>query len=137
MRKTLRFVTDNRSNSHNIGNNKEHPRLKKSKVETCASCHKGKSEAVLKVLDGRKGWDKAGYPNWGTEYARSANNQHVFNFDGQGRSYGLKPSQHTWALKKDGDAKKEADWQAIWPWEKAGFEKKGLKVAVGAKPWEM
>ena len=123
--------------SHNIGNKKENPRLKKSKVETCAACHQGKSEAVLKVLEGQNGWEKAAYPNWNTEYGRAANNQHIFNFDEQGRSFGLKPSQYVWALKKDGDTKKEADWQAIWPWEKAGFEKKGMKVAVGAKPWEM
>ena len=123
--------------SHSIGNNKENLRLKKSKVETCAACHKGKAEAVLKVMDGRNGWDKAGYPNWGGEYARNANNQHVFNLDEQGRSYGLPPSQYHWSLKKDGDARKEADWQAIWPWEKDGVEKKGLKVVIGAKPWEM
>jgi len=63
--------------------------------------------------------------------------RHIFNFDEKGSSYGLKPSQYHWALKKDGDAKKEADWQAIWPWEKGDFEKKGMKVSVGAKPWEM
>lgn len=121
--------------SHNIGNNKQNPRLKKSKVETCAACHKGQAEAVLKVLDGQKGWTKAGYPNWATEYGRAANNQHIFNFDAQGRSYGLSPDKYHWALKKDGDAKKEADWQAIWPWEKTSYEKKGMKVVVGATPW--
>jgi hypothetical protein len=39
-------------------------------------------------------------------------------------------------LKKDGDAKKEADWLAIWPWEKVAYEKKGLKVSIGATPWK-
>jgi cytochrome c553 len=121
--------------AHGVGNNKENPRLKKSAVETCAACHGAKAEAVLKVLDGRKGWEKADYPNWATEYGRQPNKQHIFNFDDQGRSFGITPDQYHWALKKDGDAKKEADWAAIWPWEKATFEKKGQTVAIGAAPW--
>lgn len=123
--------------AHNIGNNKENPRLTKSRVETCAACHKGKAEAVLKVLDGQKGWEKPAYPNWATEFGRGGSNQHIFNVDEQGRSAGLKPSQYHWALKKDGNAKNEADWLAIWPWEKAGCEKKEMKTFIGAKPWEM
>ena len=122
---------------HNIGNNKQNPRLKKSKVETCAACHKGQAEAVLNVLDGSKGWPKYGYGNWNNEGGRTPNKQHMFNVDAQGRSYGITPDKYVWALKKDGDAKKEADWAAIWPWEKAAFEKKGMTVKVGAKPWEM
>jgi hypothetical protein len=123
--------------AHNIGNNKANPRLKKSKIETCAACHKDKAEAVLKTLDGTKGWPKYSYGSWNNEGGRTANKQHIFNVDSEGRSYGLSPAQYHWALKKDGDAKKEADWQAIWPWEKVAFEKKGMKVVVGAKPWEM
>ena len=123
--------------SHKIGIGSPSKVLKKSKVETCAACHKGQAEAVLKVLDGRNGWPKYKYGEWGGEGARPAPRSHVFNFDEQGRSYGLKPSQYIWALKKDGDAKKEADWAAIWPWEKASFEKKGMTVKIGAKPWEM
>jgi hypothetical protein len=122
--------------AHNIGNDKQNPRLTRSKVETCAACHRGKAEAVLKVLDGRKGWDKAEYPTWGTAWGRPASRQHIFNLDAQGRSFGLRPDQYHWALKKDGDAKKQDDWQAIWPWEKAQFERKGQIVKVGAKPWE-
>ena len=40
-----------------------------------------------------------------------------------------------WPKFKYGDAKNQADWQAIWPWEKGAFEKKGQTVAVGAAPW--
>lgn len=123
--------------SHKIGIGSPSKVLKKSAKETCAACHKGQAEAVLKVLDGKNGWEKYSYGNWGGEGGRPAPRQHIFNFDEQGRTFALKPSQYQWALKKDGDAKKEADWQAIWPWEKAGFEKKGMKVVVGAKPWEM
>ncbi len=111
--------------------------LKKPALETCAACHKGGAEKVLTVLDGMKGWPKYKYGEWGGEGGRAAPRSHVFNFDEQGRSYALSPSQYHWALKKDGDAKKEADWAAIWPWEKAAFEKKGMTVKIGAKPWEM
>ena len=121
--------------AHNLGNNAQNPRLKKSKVDTCAACHKDQPEALLQVLDGSKGWPKYGYGNWNNEGGRTANKQHVFNFDEKKRSYGLKPSQYHWALKKDGNAKKEADWVSIWPWEKASYEKKGMIVTVGANPW--
>lgn len=110
--------------------------LKKPALETCAACHKGGAEKVLTVLDGMKGWPKYKYGEWGGEGGRAAPRSHVFNFDEQGRSYALNPSQYHWALKKDGDAAKEADWSAIWPWEKAAYEKKGMKVAVGATPWK-
>jgi len=122
--------------SHNIGNDPKNPRLKMGRVETCAACHKGKAEEVLKVLDGRQGWEKAGFPNWATEYGREPSKQHIFNFDAMGRSYGIRPDQYTWTLKKDGDPKMEADWSAIWPWEKPLYEAKGQKVAVGASPWK-
>lgn len=122
--------------SHRVGIGKESKTLKKSKVAICAECHKGQAEAVLKVLDGAKGWEKAGYGKWNTEGGRPAPRQHIFNFDSEGRSYGLSPDKYHWALKKDGDAKKESDWEAIWPWEKVQYEKKGQKVAVGATPWK-
>ncbi|MBE0598049.1 MAG: hypothetical protein IH614_12335 [Desulfuromonadales bacterium] len=121
--------------SHTIGNDKENIRLKKPAKELCATCHLGQAEAVLKVLDGRQGWTKSDYPNWATEYGRQPNKQHLFNLDDQGRSAGLTPDQYHWVLKKEGDARKEADWLAIWPWEKAGFAAKGQTVAVGAAPW--
>ncbi|OGT97619.1 MAG: hypothetical protein A2079_04155 [Geobacteraceae bacterium GWC2_48_7] len=123
--------------SHKIGIGSPSKVLKKSKIETCAACHKGQAEAVLKVLDGKNGWPTYKYGEWGGEGGRPAPRQHIFNVDGQGRAYALQPAQYHWALKKDGDAKKDADWQAIWPWEKAAYEKKGLKVVIGAKPWEM
>lgn len=122
--------------SHNVGNNKNNPLLKKGKVETCAACHKGKAEAVLKAWDGMQGQEKYGYGNWGTEGGRPAPKQHIFNLDAKGRSFALSPDKYHWALKKDGDAKNEADWEAIWPWEKAGLETKGRKVAIGATPWK-
>ncbi len=122
--------------AHNVGNNPENPRLKVSKIETCAACHKGQAEAVLAVLDGSKGWDKYGYGKWDNAGGRVANKQHIFNFDDQGRSFGLAPEQYHWALKKDGNVDSEADWMSIWPWEKESFEGKGLKVAIGATPWK-
>jgi hypothetical protein len=121
--------------AHSVGNDPENPRLKLSRIETCAACHGAKAEAVLTALDGRKGWQRAGYPDWRSEYGREANKQHIFNLDAQGRAYGVTPAQYHWALKKGGNPKKEADWESIWPWEKADFEAKGLTVAIGAAPW--
>jgi hypothetical protein len=124
--------------AHGVGNaGKKNPTLKVASArENCASCHRGNADAVLKVMDGRQGWPRAGFPNWGTEFGRQGNKQHVFNVEGYGRSYGLHPGQYTWALKKGGDAKKEADWDAIWPWERERMEKQGRNVAVGASPWK-
>ena len=45
-------------------------------------------------------------------------------------------AKYHWALKKDGDAKKQDDWSAIWPWEKEAYEKKGMKVSIGVAPWK-
>jgi hypothetical protein len=42
---------------------------------------------------------------------------------------------YTWALKKGGAAAKEADWEAVWPWEVERFQKQGRTTAVGATPW--
>jgi hypothetical protein len=110
--------------SHGVGNkDKKNPTLKKdSAVETCASCHGDKAPMVLKVMDGRQGWARAGYPNWGTEYGRQGNKQHVFNItdDGTGRSWGLPPDKYHWALKKDGDAAKEGDWEAAAAFPETG-----------------
>ena len=125
--------------AHNVGSRgvrKPSARLKKPMIEVCADCHQGQAKNVLAVLDGSKGWDKYGYDNWANEGGRTPNKQHVFNFDKEGRSFGLQPEQYHWALKKDGDARKEADWKAIWPWEKESYEGKGLKVAIGPTPWK-
>lgn len=124
--------------SHAIGvKGKKNPTLKTdTAVATCASCHGPKAATVLKVMDGRQGWKRAGYPDWTSEYGRQGNKNHVFNIDPYGRSYGLHPTQYVWALKKGGDAKKEGDWDAIWPWEKATFEKQGRTVTIGATPWK-
>ena len=124
--------------AHGVGNkNKKNPTLKAdSPVASCASCHGVMAEKVLKVMDGRQGWKRAGFPDWGTEYGRQANKQHVFNIEPYGRSYGLHPTQYPWALKKGGDPKKQADWDAIWPWEKARMEKQGRTIAVGEAPWK-
>jgi hypothetical protein len=85
--------------AHGVGNKgKKNPTLKKdSAVETCATCHGDKAPMVLKVMDGRQGWARAGFPNWGTEYGRQGNKQHVFNIthDGTGRSWGLRPTSTT------------------------------------------
>jgi hypothetical protein len=121
--------------SHKVGiGNGKSKTLKQETVATCAACHKGQAEAVLKMMDAAEGWPKYKYGEWGGEGGRKSRT-HVFNLDAEGRSYGLTPDKYHWALKKDGDAKKEADWQAIWPWEKASFEKKGQTVSIGAAPW--
>jgi hypothetical protein len=124
--------------AHGVGNkDKKNPTLKAaSAVENCASCHRGTGAAVLKVMDGRQGWKRAGFPDWATEYGRQANKQHVFNMESYGRSWGLHPDLYVWALKRGGDAKKEADWDAIWPWERDRMEKQGRTVNVGAAPWK-
>jgi len=121
--------------AHGVGNNPEHPRLKQPARAICATCHLGQADAVLKVLDGRQGWPKADFPDWANEYGRQPNKQHIFNFDDQGRAFGLAPAQYHWALKQGGDPKQEADWQSIWPWEKSQFEANGQIVAIGAAPW--
>lgn len=122
--------------THNVGNNPESPWLfDKSPVEVCAQCHGNQAEAVLKAFDGRSGWDRYKYGNWDNEGGRVANKQHIFNLDDQGRSFGLPPEKYHWALKKDGKADVEADWLAIWPWEKAEYEGKGMTVAIEAAPW--
>jgi hypothetical protein len=123
--------------AHAIGNkDRKNPTLKTATaVETCASCHKGQAAAVLKVMDGRQGWKSAGYGNWGTEYGRQGNKQHVFSMEPHGRSWGLSSDMYTWALKKGGAAAKEADWDAVWPWEVERFQKQGRTTAVGATPW--
>ncbi|MHB8056516.1 MAG: multiheme c-type cytochrome [Desulfuromonadaceae bacterium] len=122
--------------SHKVGTATPSKVLKKSKEETCVACHGDKAADYMKVLDGSKGWAKYGYGDWANEGGRAAPRQHIFNKDAQGRSYGITPDQYHWTLKKDGDAKKKEDWSAIWPWEKSAFEKKGMKVAVGATPWK-
>jgi cytochrome c553 len=124
--------------AHGVGNkNKKNPTLKAvSPVANCASCHGAMAAKVVKVMDGRQGWKRAGFPDWGTEYGRQGNKQHVFGIEPNGRSYGLYPTQYQWALKKGGDPKKQADWDAIWPWEKSRMEKQGRSVAVGAEPWK-
>jgi hypothetical protein len=123
--------------SHKAGiSNGKSKTLKQGTVETCAACHKGQAEAVLKVMNAREGWSGYKFGEWGGEGGRSSRT-HIFNMDAQGRSYGVSPDKYSWALKKDGDAKNQADWQAIWPWETASFEAKGQKTATGAAPWSL
>jgi predicted CXXCH cytochrome family protein len=121
--------------AHGVGNDPKLKTLKQDKIATCAACHGAKAEAVLRVMDGRQGWEKAGFPNWGTEYGRQANKQHVFRFDGQGRSLGLAPDQYPWALKAGADRAKQESWMPIWPWEKAAYEARGNEVVTGPAPW--
>ena len=104
--------------------------------ESCVKCHGAQSDAVLKVMNGRTGWEPSSFGKWGTGYGRQGNKQHIFNIEQHGRSFGINVDQYQWALKKGGDAKKEADWEAIWPWEKERFDKQGRMTAVGATPWQ-
>lgn len=124
--------------NHAIGNpGRKNPTLKvDTPAQACVKCHGAQSEAVLKVMNGRTGWEAASFGKWGTGAGRQGNKQHIFNIDSFGRSWGISSDKYHWALKKDGDAKKEADWQAIWPWEKARLEKGGQTIAVGATPWQ-
>ncbi|MFH7320582.1 multiheme c-type cytochrome [Desulfurivibrio sp. D14AmB] len=123
-------------NAHQVGNNPEYPWTYTPKEEACIQCHGAQTTAVLKVMDGRTGWPRYGYGNWDNEGGRVPNKQHIFNLDAQGRSFGLAPEQYHWALKQGGNPKNEADWLAIWPWEKGALEAQGQKVAIGAAPWQ-
>lgn len=121
-------------NAHSIGNNKENRLLKKTPEETCGTCH-GASFNWKNGLDGRRGWQSASFPNWGTEWGRAANRQHLFNYDSQGRVFGLTPDQYHWVLRVGGNPSEKKDWQAIWPWEKERLDKAGRTTFVGAQPW--
>ncbi|OEH84192.1 hypothetical protein BHU72_12370 [Desulfuribacillus stibiiarsenatis] len=123
--------------AHTIGNDPNKIRTKVSPVETCAKCHFGTAQEYMKILDGATGWGKYGFGAWNNEGGRAATKQHIFNMDSEGRSFGLKPEQYIWAQKKDTVGDKKADFESIWPWERAAYEKKGQKVVVGAKPWEV
>ncbi len=123
---------------HAIGNpGRKNPTLKvNTPAESCVKCHGAQTDKVLKVMNGRTGWEAASFGKWGTPYGRQGNKQHVFNIEQHGRSWGVTSDQYHWALKKGGDAKKEADWESIWPWEKAAIDKQGRPTAVGATPWQ-
>jgi len=122
--------------AHNTGNKPKHMVGGKKAIEVCATCHRNKAADMIKVMDGRKGWEPSKFGAWGTEFGRSAPRQHLFNLDDKGRSFGLKPEQYHWALKANGDAAKETDWVAIWPMEKSTADAKGPRTAVGAAPWK-
>lgn len=123
-------------NSHDIGNNPDNPTtFGETAVSNCVTCHGLEAEKYIKVLNGAEGWEKYGFGNWDNEGGRSGKRQHVFNFDEEGRSFGLTPDQYVWALKKDGDASEKDGWEAIWPWEKELYRENGQRVVVGAEPW--
>ncbi len=122
---------------HNIGNNPDNKFTKGETPESnCVTCHGLETEKRMKVLDGAAGWDKFGYGNWDNEGGRPANAQHIFNFDDQGRSFGLTPDKYVWALKKDGKPAEQDSWEAIWPWEQELYEANGQKIYIGATPWK-
>jgi hypothetical protein len=125
--------------AHGVGNkNKKNPTLKKdSAVATCASCHGVMAEKVLKVMDGRQGWKRAGFTDWGTEFGRQGNKQHIFNIDAYGRSYGLHPNEYQWALKKGGnpiDAVTVGIAQGRHPHSVAHERQGGLEPSRGELP---
>ncbi|OEF98302.1 multiheme c-type cytochrome [Desulfuribacillus alkaliarsenatis] len=122
--------------SHNVGNDPNNKSIKGSQpVDACIACHGDKSEDYMKVLNGRTGWSGYGFGNWDNEGGRTGHSQHIFNFDEEGRSFGLSPEQYTWALKSGGNAADKADWVSIWPWEASYFEGKGQQTFTGAEPW--
>jgi len=118
---------------HRVGNNPDNLRLKDGIAEGCVQCHK--DFTMEEALDGRRGWEKAEFPNWGTEYGRQPNKQHLFNLNEEGLVYGLSPEQYHWVLKDGGDAKTQADWSGIWPWNKEAADAAGKTTFVGAEPW--
>jgi hypothetical protein len=122
--------------SHNIGNNPDNKRTYGATPESnCVSCHGLKAADYMKVLNGAEGWESYGFGNWDNEGGRSGNKQHIFNFDEDGRSFGLTPDQYVWALIKDSDPLEKDSWEAIWPWEKDLYREKGQRVVVGVEPW--
>jgi hypothetical protein len=114
-------------NSHGVG-----VKHIKDDAASCTTCH---AFDAKEGFDGTRGWEKFGFGNWGTEGGRAASRQHLFNLNDEGNVYGLSPEQYTWVLKDGGDAKTEADWQAIWPWRLAELEAQGKTVYTGAEPW--
>lgn len=121
---------------HNMGNKKEARTTTYSPESTCVKCHGDKTKDMLKALDGSKGWPKFGFGNFNNEGGRANPMQHIFNLDDQGRTYGIKPEQQTWAVKKDAtDLKDPKSWESIWPWEMETYAK-GRKTFVGAEPWK-
>lgn len=99
---------------------------------SCTQCH---AFDAAEAFDGARGWEKAGFGNWGTEAGRGGTKQHLFNYNEEGLVYGLSPDQYTWVLKDGGDAKTEGDWQAVWPWNLESLEAAGKTTFTGAQPW--
>ncbi|MCT8137421.1 hypothetical protein H1D32_06480 [Anaerobacillus sp. CMMVII] len=123
--------------SHSVGNNPDNPRTYgETPVSNCVTCHGLDAEENLKVLNGTLGWEKFGFGNWGNEGGRSGNKQHIFNFDDEGRTFGLTADQYVWALLKDGNPAEQEGWESIWPWEIELYEAQGQKIYIGEKPWE-
>lgn len=121
----------------NVGNNPENRVSKLDKpIDNCAMCHGDDAADLMKSMDGREGFDSYGPGNWGNDGGNRGPRQHVFNFDDQGRAYGLTPDQYTWALKEDGDRTDRDGWFAIWPFEVEMFEGRGHEIFTGEKPWE-
>ncbi len=123
--------------SHNVGNNANNPRtFGEAPIDNCITCHANNAEEMMQVLNGSTGWDKFGHGNYDNEGGRSGNKQHIFNFDEEGRSFGLSPDQYIWALKKDGNASEVDGWESIWPWEIDHYENElGQRTYIGAEPW--
>lgn len=124
--------------AHNAGNNTDKNgtySLKAPVAELCGKCHGDKAEELAKAVgNAREGFDSYKFGSWDTEGARTSRG-HMFNLNEDGKTYGLTPDQYIWALKKDGNAAEQKDWDPIWPWEIEVFEKQGRQVEIGAAPW--
>ena len=93
--------------------------------------HRAEHRAALEMLKDSEARFRAmasSLPGMVFQLLRDAGGEFRFLFVGDGEA--------TYQGMIIGEAAKEGDWEAIWPWEKTLFEKQGRTVAVGATPWK-
>jgi len=117
-------------------------RLSQSRDQMCGQCH---DMSILGLLNGRTGWPTASFAwtansaTWNTGFGRQDRKQHLFSseIDGGGkRSKGLDPAEYIWSVAADKvGSTTQADYRAIWPWERTREMADGRTIVIGATPW--
>lgn len=121
-------------------------RLSQTRDQMCGQCHN--TTEILGLLNGQTGWPSSGFSwggtaNFGNERGRGDRKQHLFSsesyIDGttaKVRSKGLDPAEYIWSLAADkAGSTTQADYRAIWPWERARETADGRSIVYGATPW--